>query len=111
MNEPQQKTSNDDIPLEDVIGTGKKIAKSNYNVQIESDNLDQFYADGTYSNDPTCGRLILDGAEASWRIGKGSWDLAIPSGIWSAFDLVINDARDFRSRADAGDIYDAVVTA
>jgi hypothetical protein len=114
MNEPQQKTNNDDITLEDVIGAGKKIAKSNYNVQIESDNLDQFYADGTYSNDPTCGRLTLDGVEVRWSLGpvNNCWAVTDENNTWGdRFDLLINDTRDFRSRANAGDIYDAVVTA
>jgi len=114
MNEPQQKTNNDDITLEDVIGAGKKIAKSNYNVQIESDNLDQFYADGTYSNDPTCGRLTLDGVEVSWSKGpvNNCWAAITPENQWGdRFDLLINGSRDFRSRADAESIYDAVVTA
>ena len=77
----------------------------NYDVTIESDNLDQFYSDGTYGDEPTCGRLSLDGAEVSWIIGDDN------EGWGDRFDLVINDARDFRSRADAASIYDAVVTA
>ena len=114
MNEPQQKTNNDDITLEDVTGAEKKIAKSNYNVQIESDNLDQFYSDRTYGDEPTCGRLTLDGVSVSWSLGDdnncGVEETA--ENQWGdRFDLLINGSRDFRSRADFDDIYDAVVTA
>jgi hypothetical protein len=99
--------------------------KKDYDVTIESDNLDQFYSDRTYGDEPTCGRLMLDGVEVSWSKGKGDrWYIPTdpqiprpedsPNGGWvgaDAFDLLINGSRDFRSRADAESIYDAVVTA
>lgn len=82
----------------------------NYNVHIYSDNLDGFYANGEDSGTQTAGTLMLDGVEVSWSIGREKWHMTY-SGGWDGFDLLINEGRDFRSRADACDIYEAVVDA
>jgi hypothetical protein len=87
-------------------------SNNNYDVQIDSDVLDDVrIATIQDSNTVTCGRLTLDGVEQRWKIGDGEWSMTIPSGIWSVIDLLINESQDFRSRADANDIYDAVVSA
>jgi len=56
----------------------------NYDVTIESDNLDQFYSDRTYGDEPTCGRLMLDGVTVSWRIGPDNncWAEITPENQW-----------------------------
>lgn len=89
------------------------MTKNNYDVTIESDVIDEFYS-GTYRDVPTCGRLTLDGVAVSWSkgpINNCSAERTAENPWGDRFDLLINGSRDFRSRADFDDIYDAVVTA
>jgi hypothetical protein len=85
-----------------------------YGVVIDADELDRD-DDGKriwVEDTATCGRLTLDGVEVSWSIGEGTWNMTLPNNQkCTVFDLIVDDSRDFRSRQDAENIYDAVVDA
>ena len=73
-------------------------SNNNYDVQIDSDVLDDVRSQGFRQQDSDLRRLTLDEVEVRWSIGPVNHGFVGDNGGWgSDFDLLIDDARDFRS--------------